>query len=253
MSKPYDYIPASREVPLFVFGDHASKHIPESYDNLGLSGEDLTRHIAWDIGTETVVRTLCAEIGCAGQVAGVSRLVIDLNRVLTMDTLIPEISDETIIPGNQNIDDEEWQRRVDTYYTPYHENLGRALDAMGFGMGISIHSFTPQLKGKSPRELEIGLLFKVDEPSAAAFKGELSKVRPDWRVAYNEPYSAFDLNHTIDANVSTRTLPHLSIEINQAMIDTDDKAVSVARDLAKALRPLISKIEDAKKNVLNGA
>ena len=130
MSKPFDYIPAARKAPVFVFGDHASCHIPNEYNDLGLSGEDLTRHIAWDIGTETVVRTLCAEMGCAGQVAGVSRLVIDLNRVLSMATLIPETSDETIIPGNQKIDDEEWQKRVDTYYTPYHDNIGRALDCL---------------------------------------------------------------------------------------------------------------------------
>jgi len=227
MTKAFHDIPARRKVPAFVFG------------------EDLTRHIAWDIGTETVVRTLCAEFGCAGQVAAVSRLVIDLNRVLTMDTLIPPDSDGTAIPGNQTIDDAEWQSRVDRYYTPYHDNIGRALDAMGFGLGISIHSFTPQLAGQDPRALEIGLLFKVDEPSAARFKANLAAIQPDWRVAYNEPYSAYDLNHTVDEHVSARSLPHLGIEINQALIDNDAKAEKVAKILAEALRPIISKIERA--------
>ncbi len=245
MSKPFEYIPATGHVPAFIFGDHASGHIPSSYDNLGLSGDDLTRHIAWDIGTETVVRTLCEALGCAGQIAGISRLVIDLNRVLTMDTLIPAQSDGTVIPGNQNISDEEWQSRVDQYYTPYHDNIGRSLDAMGFGLGISIHSFTPQLKDQAPRELEIGLLFKVDESSAAQFTKELAKIRPEWRVANNEPYSAYDLNHTVDEHVSARALPHLGLEINQAMIDTDAKAAAVALDIAKAIRPLIAKIERA--------
>ncbi len=243
MSKAYYTIPARQRLPLFIFGDHASRHIPAEYDNLGLSGADLTRHIAWDIGTETVVREMCKALGCGGQVAGVSRLVIDLNRVLTMATLIPETSDATLIPGNQNIDDDEWQKRVDKYYTPYHESIGRSLDAMGFGMGISIHSFTPQLNGQSPRQLDIGLLFKVDTLSAERFKTELAKIRPEWRVANNEPYSAFDLNHTVDEHISSRELPHLSIEINQALIDTDDKAISVARDLAKALRPLMNKLQ----------
>ena len=53
MSEAYHSIAATKNVPLFIFGDHASKHIPEEYNNLGLSGDDLTRHIAWDIGTET--------------------------------------------------------------------------------------------------------------------------------------------------------------------------------------------------------
>jgi len=160
-----------------------------------------------------------------------------------MDTLIPPASDGTHIPGNQNIDDDQWQDRVDRFYTPYHDNIGRSLDSMGFGLGVSIHSFTPQLKNEPPRELEIGLLFKVDEPSARQFTKELAAIRPDWRVGFNEPYSAYDLNHTVDEHVSSRALPHLGIEINQALIDTDAKAVLVARDLAEAIRPLIKKIE----------
>jgi len=239
----YEHISATKDVPLFVFGDHASNHIPSAYENLGLTGADLTRHIAWDIGTAVVVRTLCSELGCAGQLAGVSRLLIDLNRVLTMDTLIPETSDGSAIPGNARLSKSERQKRVDNFYTPYHQNIGASLDKMGFGMGISIHSFTPQLKNQPPRELDIGLLFKVDEKSAKLFKSSLTQIKPDWRVAYNEPYSAFDLNHTVDEHISARGLPHLSIEVNQAMIDRDEKAVSVAVDLAKAIRPLINKIE----------
>jgi len=93
MSAAFEYIPARYNDRLFIFGDHASRHIPDEYDNLGLSGGDLTRHIAWDIGTEAIIRGLCAHFGCAGQLAGVSRLVIDLNRDPQASGLIPETSD----------------------------------------------------------------------------------------------------------------------------------------------------------------
>jgi len=245
MINAFETIPSKRDIPLFVFGDHASRHIPAGYDNLGLEGDDLTRHIAWDPGTEQIVRTICEELGSAGQLAGVSRLLIDLNRVQTMDSLIPEISDSSVVPGNQNLSATEKQNRIDRYYTPYHTAMGQALDRMGFGLAVSIHSFTPQLSGQKPRELDIGLLFKVDEASAEHLKSELLTLKPDWRIAYNEPYSAFDLNHTIDANVSTRGLPHLSIEVNQALIDTDAKARDIGRLLGKALEPLIKKLETA--------
>jgi len=33
-------------VPLFIFGDHSSAHIPQAYNNLGLTGEDLTRGLS---------------------------------------------------------------------------------------------------------------------------------------------------------------------------------------------------------------
>ena len=76
MSDPFHIIPSTSDVPLFLFGDHASRHIPERYADLGLSGDDLTRHIAWDIGTEAVIRGLCDRFGCGGIVAGFSRHVL---------------------------------------------------------------------------------------------------------------------------------------------------------------------------------
>lgn len=245
MSKAFNHIPATSETPLFVFGDHASKHIPETYKNLGLSGDDLTRHIAWDIGTETIIRTLCAELGCAGQVASVSRLVIDLNRDPDMDSLIPAMSDGSTIPRNQDLSAEQRLKRMERYYAPYHAALGESLDQMGFGLAVSVHSFTPQLAGQAPRELEIGLLVKDDEISAELFKAELAKIKPDWRCAVNEPYSAYDLNYTVDTHVGSRGLPHISVEFNQSLIDTEQKAVAAGQVLARALAPLIYSLETA--------
>jgi len=53
----FDTVPAARETPLLIFGDHASRAIPPRYKDLGLSGDDLTRHIAHDIGTDRVIST----------------------------------------------------------------------------------------------------------------------------------------------------------------------------------------------------
>jgi len=118
MSDPFHIIPAASETPLFFFGDHASRHIPDRYENLGLTGDDLTRHIAWDIGSEAVIRGLCERFDCGGIVAGFSRLLIDPNRSKRMDSLIPEASDGTLIPGNQNVSVEARAERIETLYTP---------------------------------------------------------------------------------------------------------------------------------------
>ena len=128
MTDPFHLIASTSDAPLFLFGDHASRHIPERYDNLGLSGEDLTRHIAWDIGSEDVLRGLCARFGCGGMVAGFSRLLIDPNRSKRMDTLVPEDSDGTRIPGNQNLSAEGRKERIDTLYNPYHAALSAQLN-----------------------------------------------------------------------------------------------------------------------------
>jgi len=57
----------------------------------------------------------------------------------------------------------------------------------------------------------------------------------------NEPYSAHDLNHTIDANVASRGLRHLAIEIRQDHIETEEKARDIASVLAGRLAPIVNR------------
>ena len=252
MSNAYYSIAAAKKTPLFVFGDHASKHIPAEFENLGLSGDDLTRHIAWDIGTEIIVRELCAHFGCGGQLAGVSRLVIDLNRELDMKGLIPEESDGTLIVRNKNISEAGRQDRIQRIYEPYHDALGAALDNLDDPLVMSIHSFTPKPKTGDVRHVDIGLLVKHDEESAEQFRASFISLDRGFKIGMNEPYSAYDLNHTIDANVAPRGLRHLAIEIRQDHIDTDEKAKDIARVIAKQLESLINS-SSIKTTNFNGA
>jgi len=242
MLDAFHSISATKDVPLFIFGDHASKHIPKAFDNLGLSGDDLTRHIAWDIGTETIVRHLCDYFGCGGQVAGVSRLVIDLNRELTMPGLIPVESDGTLITANHNISQADRQSRINRFYTPYHHALGAAMDRLEDPLAISIHSFTPKPDRGDVRLLDMGLLVKHDTESARHLQHMFMQLGRAFTIGMNEPYSAYDLNHTIDANIAPRGLRHLAIEIRQDHIDTDAKARDIAGVLADRLEPIVRRM-----------
>ena len=241
MSEAYHSIAATKNVPLFIFGDHASKHIPEEYNNLGLSGDDLTRHIAWDIGTETIVRELCAYFGCGGQLAGVSRLVIDLNRELNMPGLIPTESDGTIISANKNLSDTKRQDRIERFYNPYHAAIGTELDRLDDPLVISVHSFTPKPDLGDVRHVDIGFLVKHDVDSAEQLGEMFMRLGRAFTLGINEPYSAYDLNHTIDANIAPRGLRHLAIEIRQDHIDTEVKARDIANVLADRLEPIVNR------------
>lgn len=241
MSVSFELIPAvNHQKKLFIFGDHASKHIPEEFECLGLSGDDLTRHIAWDIGTETVIRRLCEFFGCGGQLAGVSRLVIDLNRELEAVDLIPEQSDGTIITGNQGLNIDEINLRINRYHRPYHQSLLEKLNSIGNPFVVSVHSFTEKPKSGEKRSTDVGLLVKHDVDTAEVFKAEFTRIAPQMSIAVNKPYSAHQYNHTMDANVASLNLRHLAIEIRQDHIDTESKAMSFADILAKQLEPVIS-------------
>ncbi len=240
MSEAYSQISATRDIPVFIFGDHASRHIPGDFDNLGLIGDDLTRHIAWDIGTDVLVRDLAVHFGCGAQIAGVSRLVIDLNRDTRMTSSIPVESDGTLIPGNRGVTPEDRQARIDRFHVPYHAALARSIDALDDPLIISVHSFTPKPDLGDVREVDIGLLVKHDEPSAFAFQAEIARRFPNYRVGINEPYSAHILNYTIDTAVAAKQLRHLAIEVNQALIDTPKKASDMAKQLAVCLEPILT-------------
>ena len=239
---PYIILPAKSNSPVFVFCDHATNHIPASLNNLGLSDVDLSRHIAWDIGAETLTRQFCKTYGAAGLLAGFSRLVIDPNRVVDTDGSIPEISDNTHIPGNQNLSDAEKNERVAQFYIPYHNALEAQLDAAQDRfidpLIISIHSFTPEMASGQKRELDIGLLWKADPDKAHRLKAEIERIHP-YHVELNEPYSALHLNHTIDHHVIARGLRHTTLEIRQDLIDTEAKALRMAEHLTKALNHFI--------------
>lgn len=245
MSLAYHTLAATSDVPLFIFGDHASKHIPEPFDNLGLSGDDLTRHIAWDIGTEAIIRNLCAHFGCGAHIATVSRLVIDMNRDPDAPGLIPIVSDGTIVPGNEHLSGAQRQARIDNYYAPYHSRLGDVMHRLATDQSrdnplvISLHSFTPKPNLGEARATDIGLLSKHDMASAKAFIGAMSSTAPNLQVDINLPYSAYDLNYTVDAHVATHGLRHLAIELRQDHVDSTEKQAAMTDILIRALSPLL--------------
>lgn len=223
----------------FVFADHASNHIPDWVGEFGLTDDEMSRHIAWDIGTEWVARDLCERLSCAGLICGFSRLVIDANRPPGTDESIPLISDGTVIPGNADLSVPQTQERKERLHDAYQATLGEKLDDRPECLVISIHSFTSQLRDQPKRATDIGLLVKDDSESAVAFIVNMGEIAPALQVDVNEPYSAHDLNHTVDHNIVPRGLRHLVIELRQDHIGTKTDATRMAERLARAIRPII--------------
>ena len=180
--------------------------------------------------------------GAAGLLARFSRLVIDANRDIEDGGLIPEISDGTSIPGNQELSNQERQQRIENYYEPYHqaleEQLDEAVSRSEDPLIVSVHSFTPKPNNGAQRHLDIGLLWKVDEAIANKLKQEIEQVYP-YKIGLNEPYSALELNHSMDRHVIPRNLRHVTFEVRQDLIDTEAKALEVAERLSQALRHFI--------------
>jgi predicted N-formylglutamate amidohydrolase len=234
------------QAPVLLTCDHASRRVPRSLDNLGLADELLARHIGWDIGAAEVTRCLAPLLDAPAILAGYSRLVIDCNRRPEDSTLIPHESDGVAIPGNANLSANERRARRDAIFDPYHGAIAAwiaARRARGTAPAvISIHSFTPVMKGIA-RPWHVGVLWdeqgRIALPLLAALRAE-----PGLVVGDNEPYSAREpVGYTQRHHAFEAGLPHVAIELRQDLVADAEGATSWAERLARVLKPILARDE----------
>ncbi|MEP3946082.1 N-formylglutamate amidohydrolase [Ascidiaceihabitans sp.] len=226
---------ASRSNPWLITCDHANNTVPDFVNggDLGLAQADMQRHIAYDIGAAGVTRALADILDAPAILSNFSRLVIDPNRGMDDPTLLMKLYDGTIIPGNRTADDAERQRRINGCYTPYHtayETLAKRPNTVL----VSIHSFTPQLKGRDLRPWEIGVLYHTDTRMALPLMDSLSAAL-DTPVGNNEPYAGHLPGDAIDQHGLQKNRPNVLIEIRNDLIETEQDQVKWAHFLAAHL------------------
>lgn len=196
--------------------DHASNYVPDDIV-LGIDPALLDNHIAYDIGTEGIADRLARRHGIPAHIACVSRLVCDLHRREESDGMMPTTSDGHLIPGNIGADREA---RLKRFHRPYHEALGKWLDAAAPELIVALHSFTPKLDSSDEeRPWEVALLYNQDD-SAARHAIRLF-AEEGLTVGDNEPYSGKRLNATMDRHAEAHGRPYLTIEVRQDLIATE--------------------------------
>lgn len=226
------------KAPILFVCDHAASDIPAAYSDLGLRPDQLCRHIAWDIGAAALTEKLSAALDAPAVLARFSRLLIDPNRAPDAPTLIPQVSDGVEIPGNQHIDAQERQRRIDRYYTPFHAAVAGLTG--GFRkrgvvpLVIGVHSFTPIMNAKA-RPWHAGLLWDRDPRLAGELLAGLS-ARPGLVVGDNEPYTGRALFYTMQVHGAAFGFPQVTVEIRQDEIDSDAGVAKWAVLLTAELR-----------------
>lgn len=227
------------KAPCLILCDHAGRRIPKRFGNLGLSEQELSRHIGWDIGAADVTRHLALLLDAPAVLCHASRLLVDPNRRPGDPTSMPERSDGTFVPGNRDLDRSEVGRRLRDHFVPYHRAIARQIARLRRRIGIpaivSIHSFTPVMK-RGWRPWEIAVLWDEDDRMAGPV---LEGLRRDasLRVGDNEPYSGrYPIGYTIPFHARRPGLPHVTFELRQDLIDTESRGRGWAERLALVLR-----------------
>ncbi len=228
-------VEGDRAKGLVLLADHARRELPQEYGDLGLPAAEFGRHIAYDIGVEAVTRELAALTGAPAVLAGFSRLLIDPNRGEDDPTLIRQLYDGTIVPGNYPLAEEERERRLENFYRPYHDAVAAMIASVAEAAGqapliLSVHSFTPVMQGRI-RPWHVGILWDKDgrapRPLIEALAADGSLV-----VGDNEPYDGALRGDTMFKHATANGLAHALVEIRQDLIADGAGALAWAERLA---------------------
>lgn len=197
------------------------------------------RHIAWDVGAAGVTHRLAERLDAPAILSRFSRLVIDPNRGEDDPTLVMKLYDGTIIPVNRHADRAEVDRRLNSFYRPYHIAYAGLAGRRDDTVICAIHSFTPQLKGRPPRPWQVGVLYshrdeRLALPLIDRFRSE------GFCTGDNEPYAGHLDGDAIDRHALGPGRPNVLIELRHDLIATPEGQVAWADRLAPILTDVLA-------------
>ena len=227
------------ENQILIIADHASNYLPEEKNNLGLSNFFLNQHIAFDIGVKELSLDLSNRLKCKVIQGKYSRLLIDLNRDLDDPTIIPEIVDRKIIPGNIGLSKSEVRLRVKKMYNKYHYEIDRTIKKEKVKVILSLHSFNPIFKNKK-RLLEFGILSNKDKNLSSIIINQLRLQKLN--VGDNKPYKGNLIGDSMHRHGLRNKLPHVLIEVRNDLLSNQTKIKRVSRLLHKTIVYSLNKL-----------
>lgn len=177
---------SDHEAKVFFSCEHASQTFPDGW---ALPEGDRwlkDTHWAYDLGAAELTEELAARFQAEAILSGFSRLLVDPNRPVDSDTLFRGEAEGRAIGLNQDLQEEDIDRRMKGLYHAYHDAFGGAVAQSEASVIFSVHSFTPVYEGER-RPMEVGVLFDEEEALAEGVARALHE--GGFKVAMNEPYS----------------------------------------------------------------
>lgn len=238
---PFTVVNPGGKAQCLLICDHAARRLPAKLGTLGLDPAELEKHSAVDIGALEATLMMAERLDAKAIIANYSRMVIDLNRRLDHPTMCPTTAEGVSVPGNIDLSKENFDKRVDEIYRPYHEAVADSVDSF-IARGIvpaliSIHSFSPVFFGQT-RHWDVAVLWAQDGRLPQPFMAGMAE--RGYEVGDNEPYDARVLRGaTMHMHADGRKLPNILIEYRNDHLAVDDRREKIVQESCDVLGPLL--------------
>lgn len=193
--------------------EHATARVPARFRGaFADAGWVLRTHRAWDPGALPLARALARKLAAPCLVADATRLLVDVNRSAA--------GGERFSRWSGRLSPAERERAVRLHWAPLRDAVARAIDAAGRATApvvhVSVHSFTPRLRG-AVRRIDVAWLFDPARPTERAFVDAwmraLARREPRLRLRRNAPYRGDSDGHTTDLRLRLDGARYLGIEL----------------------------------------
>ena len=251
--EPVEVVRPDATSPFFLTCEHAGRAFPVRLGTLGLSGPDVGRHIAWDIGAAGVARGLSARLDATLVLQRYSRLVVDCNRAPGADDFVVEVSEDTVIPGNRGLNAAAIEARAVEIFHPYHDRIHDLLEARiaahRLTVVVSVHTCTPVFHGVH-RPWHIGVMYEHDDRLAREMLAVLRDEGEDagLEVGDNEPYfMTSDKDYSMPRHGQGRGILHAGFEIRQDLVESESGQREWAGRVERVLRESLGRLLESGK------
>jgi predicted N-formylglutamate amidohydrolase len=201
--------------------EHAGRQIPSEYGKLfSRSRGLLSTHRGHDIGAIELAETAARRFSAPLFRSIYTRLLVDLNRSVGSPSLFLEITGPLSSEQKADI--------LRLYYRPYRDRIQKAVRSAirsairsgGAVLHVSIHTFTPALKGKV-RKTDVGILFDPmrsrEKSFCSKWRTELARILPGLKIHFNLPYrgTSDGLTSELRKKWSDDVYTGIELEVNQ--------------------------------------
>ena len=248
---PVEVVRLEGTSPFFLTCEHAGRAFPARLGTLGLAGADLERHIAWDIGAAGVARALSARLDATLVLQRYSRLVVDCNRTPGAADFVVEVSEDTVIPGNQGLSEAAIELRAAEIFHPYHDRIHDLLEARiaagRLTVAVSVHTCTPVYRGVH-RPWHVGVMYEHDDRLAREMLALLREEgeEAELEVGDNQPYfMTSDKDYSMPRHGQGRGILHVGFEIRQDLVESAPGQREWAERMERVLRESLGRLKES--------